>query len=313
MIEALGAMTRQDAPPVLIANHPARSATGLGVYGQDTPAEFRDWNDAAPHVAVGMEGAPGHQAGALNRDGSLDSAGARGGYSRFATMGGFDQMAARVGGLWDSMLGEGRRWWITSTSDSHRNWRDGGSDFWPGEYSKTYVYATRTHADILDGIRSGRVFVATGDLISELHISAAIDAGPAVPVPLGGTLTAPAGARTIRLTIRVRDPRERNHHGDAADVARVDLIVGAVTGPVEDRSIDENPATVVVRRFTAADWERAGEFLTMTHELPITGLPFYFRVRGTNVPELEPTVDPRGENPWSDLWFYSNPVFVERR
>jgi len=26
-------------------------------------------------------------------------------------MGGFDQMTARLGGFWDSMLGEGRRWW----------------------------------------------------------------------------------------------------------------------------------------------------------------------------------------------------------
>jgi hypothetical protein len=59
-------------------------------------------------------------------------------------MGGFDQMTATLGGLWDSLLGEGRRWWITSTSDSHVNWRDGGSDFWPGEYSKTYVYEPRT-------------------------------------------------------------------------------------------------------------------------------------------------------------------------
>ncbi|WP_353901506.1 hypothetical protein ABUL04_10295 [Micromonospora harpali] len=33
----------------------------------------------------------------------------------------------------------GRRWWITAISDSHVHWTRGGSDFWPGEYSKTYV------------------------------------------------------------------------------------------------------------------------------------------------------------------------------
>ncbi|WP_351228681.1 hypothetical protein [Streptomyces sp. NPDC002133] len=37
-------------------------------------------------------------------------------------MAGFDQMTARVGGLWDSLLGEGRRWWITATSDSRVHW-----------------------------------------------------------------------------------------------------------------------------------------------------------------------------------------------
>jgi hypothetical protein len=37
----------------------------------------------------------------------------------------------------------------------------------------------------------------------------------------------------------------------------------------------------------------------------------YLRVRGTNTSEMEPELDPRGENPWQDLWFYSNPIFVE--
>ena len=26
--------------------------------------------------------------------------------------------------------------------------------------------------------------------------------------------------------------------------------------------------------------------------------------------ELEPEKDPPAENPWHDLWFYSNPVFI---
>ena len=33
------------------------------------PAELRRWNETAPQVAVGMEGAPGHQASALEPDG----------------------------------------------------------------------------------------------------------------------------------------------------------------------------------------------------------------------------------------------------
>ncbi|MQA90201.1 MAG: phosphoesterase, partial [Gemmatimonas sp.] len=166
MLEALAYMEEMEFAPLVIANHPSRSTTDLGVYGDNTPGELRNWNDTAPQVAVGMEGAPGHQANALNPDGSIDPDGVRGGYGNHPTLGGFDQMTARVGGFWDSMLGEGRRWWITSTSDSHVHWREGGNDFWPGEYSKTYVYAETTYDDVLDGIRSGRVFVTTGDLIS---------------------------------------------------------------------------------------------------------------------------------------------------
>lgn len=59
MIEALQFMERLSPQPVVIANHPSRSATALGVYGQDRPDELRNWNDAAPNVAVGMEGAQG--------------------------------------------------------------------------------------------------------------------------------------------------------------------------------------------------------------------------------------------------------------
>ena len=100
-----------------------------------------------------------------------------------ATMGGFDQMPAKVGGLWDSMLGEGRHWWITSTSDSHVNWRDGGSDFWPGEYSKTYVKSQKNYGDIMEDLRNGHVFVTTGELIPELDIK--VQAGENTPLNAG--------------------------------------------------------------------------------------------------------------------------------
>lgn len=310
MLEALRYMSGIERPPVVIANHPSRSATGLGTYGQDTPAELRDWNDAAPRVAVGMEGAPGHQATALRPDGAIDTTGWRGGYSRQPTMGGFDQMTARLGGFWDSMLGEGRRWWITSTSDSHRNWRDGGSDFWPGEYSKTYVLARRAHDDVLDGIRNGRVFVSTGDLISELTVTAA-GAGRAVG-EIGGSVAVVAG-QDVRVAIRLRDPSGRNHRGDTPSVVRVDLIVGEVTGRATNRALDSNPSTRVVKRFTSADWTRDGEYLRMEHVLRDVHHASYLRVRGTSTAELEPAPDPKAENPWSDLWFYSNPIFITIR
>lgn len=282
---------------------------GLGVYGLTTPAELRDWNDTAPQISVGMEGAPGHQAVAVNPDGSIDSTGARGGYGNHPTMGGFDQMAARLGGFWDSMLGEGRRWWITSTSDSHVHWREGGSDFWPGEYSKTYVFAEKTYDDILDGIRTGRVFVTTGDLVSELYVTVKAEGRDA---SIGGTVPV-TGRADVTVTIRLRDPEPENHNGDNPQVERVDLIVGELTGPVADRSRDTNPTTNVAKRFSADDWTKEGEYLTMTHTLRDVHHSSYVRVRGTNTEALEPESDPLGEDPWTDLWFYSNPVFLEVR
>jgi hypothetical protein len=37
----------------------------------------------------------------------------------------------------------------------------------------------------------------------------------------------------------------------------------------------------------------------------------YIRLRGTNTEQLEPAADPRGEVPWTELWFYSNPIFMK--
>jgi len=312
MIEALEAMSSLEARPVVIANHPSRSASGLGAYGLDTPAELRGWNDAAPDVAVGMAGAPGHQAFTLEPDGSLDADAPRGAYARFPTMGGFDQLTARLGGFWDSMLGEGRRWWITANSDSHVNWREGGVDFWPGEYSKTYVLAEKTHDDILEGLRSGRIFVTTGDLVSEVDVLASVGGGNRGVAGIGGELVVDAGDE-VEVTIRLRDPEAPNFHGDTPTVARVDLIVGDVTGRVTDPTTDSNPTTHVAHRFVPGEWRRDGEVLEMRMRLGPLERSGYLRVRGTNTDALEPERDPRGEDPWTDLWFYTNPIFLTVR
>jgi len=309
MLEALRYMDGLASRPVVIANHPSRSATDLGVYDQTDPAELRDWHDTAPRVAVGMEGAPGHQADALNADGSIDPEGIRGIYRRSPTMGGFDQMTARLGGFWDSMLGEGRRWWVTATSDSHRHYSEGGDDFWPGEYSKTYVQARAEAADILDGLREGRIFVTTGDLVSELDVT--VQAGDQTAT-IGGAVEK-ASDTPVAVTIRVRDPEGANAAGKSSEVTRIDLILGDVTGPTTDRDEDTHISARVERRFTADDWTRDGEILTMTHTLTDLATSSYLRVRGTNGTEVEPTPDPPGEDPWSDLWFYGNPVFVTVR
>ena len=311
MLEALRHMRALPQPPVVIANHPSRSSPEVGRYGLVSPSELRDWNDTAPEVAIGMEGAPGHQASSLKADGSIDPKGDRGGYSRAPTMGGFDQMTARLGGFWDSMLGEGRRWWITSTSDSHRHYTDGGSDFWPGEYSKTYVKAAHSYDDVLDGLRNGRVFVTLGDLVSEVEVTA-MSADGVQRADIGGRLEVAAGS-DVTIIIRVRDPAGKNFGGYAPSVARIDLIQGDVTGPAADRRLDVNPTTRIVRSFKAGAWARDGERLSMTYVLKDVRRSSYVRIRGTNGAELEPQPDPLGEDPWSDLWFYANPVFIAVR
>ena len=297
MLEALQAMNKLDNPPIIIANHPSRSAKELGVYGLDEPAEFRNWNDIAPTVALGMAGAPGHQA---NRS-------ARGGYRGYPTLGGFDQMTARVGGFWDSMISENRKWWITANSDSHVHNSEGGSDFWPGEYSKTYVWAEKTHDSIIDGVRNGRMFVTTGDLIDQLFVTLSSSTNQA---RTGGTLSKPEG-EGVKLRIRFRDPVGPNFQGNYPAVARVDLILGEMSQGTRSPDTDSNETTRVIARFAPDDWKSINGFSEIEYEIPNVARNSYIRVRGTNTSELEPQPDKWGEDPWEDLWFYSNPIFIE--
>ncbi|MFF0370039.1 phosphoesterase [Micromonospora sp. NPDC005087] len=303
MVEFLKVARGMPHKPLVIAHHASRSAPGLGVYGQDTPREFRNGNNAAPDVYIGFEGAPGHQAGPLN-------GGARGGYGNHPTYGGFDQMTARVGGLWDSLLGEGRRWWITATSDSHVHWTRGGSDFWPGEYSKTYVHARQDYGDIMDGLRNGRIWVTTGDLIRSLDVTAKSQGKTA---EVGETITVSRRNRTdVDIEIKFRPLNGENANGDRPEVRRVDLIVGQITGPSASLDADTNPTTKVVARFGPRDWRRQGADYVIRHTLRNVETDTYARVRGTSTDEAEPLADGL-ESPWDDLWFYSNPVFVHVR
>ena len=286
--------------PLVLGHHTSRSAPGLGVYGQDTPREFRNGNDVAPEIYVGFEGAPGHQAGPL-------VGGDRGAYGNYPTHGGYDQMTARVGGLWDSLLGEGRRWWITATSDSHVHWTRGGIDFWPGEYSKTYVLARQDYGDIMDGLRNGRIWVTTGDLIAGLDVTARQRGRRA---GMGETLMLRRrSGGDVDIEIRFRPLAGPNFSGQIPAVSRVDLIVGQITGPNPNYDADTNPTTQVVARFGPNDWQQQGNDYVMHHTLTGVETDLYARVRGTNTDELEPLPDGQ-EDPWSDLWFYSNPVFV---
>ncbi len=287
-LRALDYMKTLPRLPLLFANHPSRSATAIGQYGLDEPWELRDNNDRASAVYRGMEGAPGH-------------AGPH-------TLGGFDQMTAVVGGLWDSMLGEGRRFWIVATSDSHVHHTEvSWGDFWPGEFRKTYVHARKTYEDVLDGLRSGRIFAVTGDLVTQLDVVAAASGRSA---EIGGTLRVAAG-ESVDVMIRFYDPETRNENGDNPKVNRVDLILGDVRGPVSDRNADRNETTRVVARFTDQEWSRNGDVYSVATTLPAVDRNVYIRVRGTNTEDAEPRMDERGENRWADLWFYSNPIFIE--
>lgn len=82
-------------------------------------------------------------------------------------------------------------------------------------------------------------------------------------------------------------------------------------GPASDRHADRNDTTRVRGRFDAKRWSKDGADYVIKTTIGAVRGDIYLRIRGTNTATLEPEMDPRGENPWTDLWFYSNPIFIE--
>ncbi|MGX1134070.1 hypothetical protein RKD49_006260 [Streptomyces glaucescens] len=337
---------------LMLANHPARR-------GVDSPHEIRAWRDAtsAEHrIAVGFEGAPGHQAAGLPAP--LGMARARGIYDNspsansfagyppesYRTRGGFDWMTATVGGLWDSLLAEGKPWWITANSDSHQVYGDtavrgpggdfnangryedpvyGGKidvtqgDYWPGQYSRTHVGADGfSYAAVMDGIRAGRIWVDHGRLISALDARVT---GGGRWATLGGALHVKKGTR-VTLTVDVALAGGPNWAGFVPSLARVDVIQGDVTGEVKDKDTFTAPTAKVVKSYEV---NKSTGTVRLTYDLGPVDRPVYVRLRGTDgnrtaVGAMGAAVDPAGPaldvvgdaDPWLDLWFYSNPVWV---
>lgn len=149
---------------------------------------LRNFNNTAPDIAFGFETQPGHGASAERgeyrqlRNGftgsptNVDSVGG-------TTYGGTGVYGAQVGGVWDALLGEGRNWWFFASSDWHNRGsfgpddRRSTQDFYPGEYQRTHVLV-RNGSDkirpqaIVDGLRTGNAWAASGQLIDRFAIVA---------------------------------------------------------------------------------------------------------------------------------------------
>lgn len=312
----------------VVINHPSRQQ-------RNSAAHLRDLNEAAPDVVIGIEGFPGHQKesarGGYGNGPFFDNTNAATGTAdttyRARTYGGADYMLAKLGGLMDSFWGEGRRFWVFLNSDFHS--AASNADFWPGEYAKTWIFAQgRTGADIVRGMKSGDAFIAHGDLIDALDVKVTAGAASAT---LGGELAVAAGT-PVTVTIKFRSP-SFNNNGDVPRVDHVDLVTGSVTGR-KDRNdaaawaSETNPTTAVAKRFSSTDWAADGAYRSMTYTFTPTSSA-YVRLRGTNQPLGSSKLDATGEplmdeasttsstntidKAWSDLWFYSNPVFITVR
>ena len=326
---AIGWLKENYPDSYVLINHPARKNGGESELKIE---DIRRMNDIAPNIVFGFEGILGNQ---MSNDGRGESK---------EVYGGADGMLAEVGGMWDALLGEGRRFFTFANSDFHFKVRKdptGGSysGYWPGEYSRNYTWVEgNTMKDLADGLRSGKSFAVTGDLIDALDFRAK---GKSEEVEMGDTLKVQKGEE-VTLTVRFKSPEVNNYQTlfstDTATtnevaVDHIDLISGEVTGKISPNSEaytnDKNETTKVIQTFTSEDWTTDEDgYNTLTFTVK-ADKDRYYRLRGTNLEvsvegqtdemgnplrdemKERPSADSINDHNYSDLWFYGNPIFVD--
>jgi len=207
---------------------------------------LRNFHNAGPNIAFGMETQPGHGASGdrgeyLPRRQTIqgvltDTAGG-------TTYGGTGVYGAQIGGVWDALLGEGRNFWFFASSDWHNRGifsnedRRTTQDFQPGEYQRNYTMVKPISGsdsklrpqNIVDGLRTGNTYVTSGQLIDRLSFiactgltsaqvqAAAVAAASAKTavttagcVNMGEKLTVASGTNVI-VGIVARDPSGANN------------------------------------------------------------------------------------------------------
>ena len=288
---------------------------------------FRDFNNAGPTVAFGIE-SPGHAAESNHSYGTNALGG--------ATYGGSGIYTAKVGGLWDGMLGEGRNFFFFQSSDWHQRGVFGArdrattADFFPGEYSRLYIpnQTTFRAQSVIDGMRSGNTYSTSGELIGpDLTFRASVNG---VTKGMGETLEASPGD-SITVEFRVTVPARNNSPYSFNNplltqvgvfqplnqplLDHVDLIRGDVTGVIPPGAPTYavantaaqvyNPSAAVLSTFgtknaTITPLANGASRFEFSQTVTMGSTPFYIRARGTNIPPATPNVTDSAGSPLSD-------------
>lgn len=273
-----------------------------------TIADFREMNDIAPDICFGFEGIPGHQ----RSNDRGEYAPHNNTYGTY-TYGGAGLMIAKVGGLWDALLSEGRHWWLFTCSDFHHM----NSDFLPGEYNKTYLFLPEKIEAIhlADYLRSGNCFVVSGNFISDLSFRLN-------DTTMGQTLKT---TKDKPITIEIQITENQDSH---LRLNHIDLIAGEVhpkAKPGTDAyKCDSVSTTRVIARFTDNEWIRESDGkIKISYQMIPSSSHTYYRLRGTHlkpgtIGETDINANPlpdsgtnTEEKAMNDQWFYTNPIFCE--
>lgn len=249
--------------PVVFYNHPSRKRP----VGEDFAGELAGWL-GENSICAGFEGGPGHQ----------DSQ-PIGAYEAQPTIDRWDP-AVEVGGAWDQLLQRGLFvGGCLATSDFHNGDSQSRDDFWPGEFSETWLYASeQTPAAALAALRAGSYFGVHGKIATEVRLTAFADGLPR-PAIAGEVVHVPAD-RPINVSLS--------------------LEMSLLDWEQKPSRVDELEVIVVTKDGAKVVWrETAQPRLPLQYVATSAAGGMAIRARGRRVVEGGP-----------DLMFYTNPIQI---
>ena len=260
-------------------------------------------------------------------------------------------MISVTGGVWDSLLSEGRRFYNFANSDFHFKISSNekySSGYWPSEFSENNIWVEPgkdgrlSFSDVVKGMRSGNSYSVKGNLISDLSFTVSQNGKTAA---MGEDLTVAEGT-PVDVTVKFKIPDRNNYQslyqtntglnaGNTPNVDHVDLIMGHVTGKVDSAAYNStaNTDAQIVKTFNKAELAAArGDdgFYTLTFRTT-ADRSLYFRVRGLSSDAVDENGDPVTQERtvdnssnaakfdaindynYSHLSFYGNPVWVSTK
>lgn len=260
--------TANGVAPVVINEHPSRAAA----HSLDGAANLRAWRKVNSLV-IGFAGAPGHQ----------DDTPTGTYRSVERTIDRWDPVVARVGDAWDRLLAEGLDVWAADApSDFHNVSPADPHDYWPGEFSETWLYVpSNDPAGVLRAFHAGSFFADHGRIVRNVWLEVTAP-GLSRPAGPGEAISVKSGA-TVHAGLRFDVPPTGWPPGPNT-IDRVEII-----------AIDNTGARVAASGPPAA----SGTALTASVAVPDGGV--VFRARGY-----------RELGNGARLVFYTNPVRVSR-
>jgi hypothetical protein len=258
---------KKGGKPVVIYNHPSRK-NDSSLEAVKNIIAWRKIND----LVIGFEGAPGHQG---NK--SIGS------YRyKVKTIDRWDPVVATVGDAWDTLLGKGIDvWGARADSDFHNNRPNDLNDFWPGQFSETWLYVPKRSPNaVLQAYRAGSFFGAHGHIARQVELTVEAEGLPRRAYP-GEAIALPAG-KSITVRVKCVVPA-KDWRGRPNRVDTVELI-----------SINKDSASIIAKKSLSSD----GIVQFDSMEVPKGGL--VLRARGRRILSNAP-----------HLLFCTNPIRIQ--